>query len=226
MSSSPPWPAWRPAHSSNSATSTACAPEHRYAAWQDLVAHGELDVVSIATPTALHAPIAICCARRRPARPLGEADGREQRGRPNDGGGGPPQRPRARRLVQPPPPRRRAGAEEDHRRRVARPHLLREGGLAATRGDPRARQLVHPGGDRRGWTADGHRRAHARHGLAPARRTDGHSGHRGDLRRIRAAGQGRLAVRFHRQDRGRGVGVRRGGPVHGVPPAGRRAARS
>lgn len=34
------------------------AEDQRYANWQDLVASGELDVVSIATPTTLHAPIA------------------------------------------------------------------------------------------------------------------------------------------------------------------------
>ncbi len=35
------------------------APEHRYPDWQHLVDHGELDVVSVATPTTLHAPIAV-----------------------------------------------------------------------------------------------------------------------------------------------------------------------
>ncbi len=35
------------------------APEHRYHDWQHLVDHGELDVVSVATPTTLHAPIAV-----------------------------------------------------------------------------------------------------------------------------------------------------------------------
>ncbi len=35
------------------------APEHRYAQWQDLLAAGVLDVVSVATPTTLHAPIAV-----------------------------------------------------------------------------------------------------------------------------------------------------------------------
>ena len=35
------------------------AAEQRYADWQDLVDHGDLDVVSIATPTTLHAPIAV-----------------------------------------------------------------------------------------------------------------------------------------------------------------------
>jgi predicted dehydrogenase len=35
------------------------APEHRYANWQDLLSSADLDVVSIATPTTLHAPIAI-----------------------------------------------------------------------------------------------------------------------------------------------------------------------
>ncbi len=33
--------------------------EHRYASWQDLVASAELDVVSIATPTTLHRPMAV-----------------------------------------------------------------------------------------------------------------------------------------------------------------------
>ncbi len=33
--------------------------DHRFPAWQDLVSSGELDVVSIATPTTLHAPIAV-----------------------------------------------------------------------------------------------------------------------------------------------------------------------
>jgi predicted dehydrogenase len=35
------------------------APELRFADWQQLVEHGDLDVVSIATPTTLHAPIAV-----------------------------------------------------------------------------------------------------------------------------------------------------------------------
>jgi predicted dehydrogenase len=33
--------------------------EHRYPNWQDLVDHGELDLLSIAAPTTLHAPIAV-----------------------------------------------------------------------------------------------------------------------------------------------------------------------
>jgi predicted dehydrogenase len=33
--------------------------EHRYAAWQDLIDHGQVDLLSIAAPTALHAPIAV-----------------------------------------------------------------------------------------------------------------------------------------------------------------------
>ena len=35
------------------------ADDHRFADWKDLVARGDLDVVSIATPTTLHAPIAV-----------------------------------------------------------------------------------------------------------------------------------------------------------------------
>ncbi len=35
------------------------AEEHRYRDWQQLVDHGQLDVVSIATPTTLHAPVAV-----------------------------------------------------------------------------------------------------------------------------------------------------------------------
>ena len=33
--------------------------EHRYTDWQDLVDHGRLDLLSIAAPTTLHAPIAV-----------------------------------------------------------------------------------------------------------------------------------------------------------------------
>ena len=33
--------------------------EHRYSDWRDLIDHGHLDLVSIATPTTLHAPIAV-----------------------------------------------------------------------------------------------------------------------------------------------------------------------
>jgi predicted dehydrogenase len=33
--------------------------EHRYPDWRDLVDHGQLDLVSIATPTTLHAPISV-----------------------------------------------------------------------------------------------------------------------------------------------------------------------
>ena len=35
------------------------APEHRFSDWKDLVASGAVDVLSIATPTTLHAPIAV-----------------------------------------------------------------------------------------------------------------------------------------------------------------------
>ena len=35
------------------------APERRYADWSDLIADGELDVVSVAVPTTLHRPVAI-----------------------------------------------------------------------------------------------------------------------------------------------------------------------
>lgn len=35
------------------------APEHRYAGWQDMIANAGLDVVSIATPTTLHRPMAV-----------------------------------------------------------------------------------------------------------------------------------------------------------------------
>ncbi len=72
----------------------------------------------------------------------------------------------------------------------ARPHLLREGRLAAARGHPGPRQLVHPSGHVRRRAADGHRRAHAGHGAAPARRAGGDRGHRGDVRGVRAPGQG------------------------------------
>lgn len=33
--------------------------DHRYPAWRDLIDHGQLDLVSVATPTTLHAPIAV-----------------------------------------------------------------------------------------------------------------------------------------------------------------------
>jgi predicted dehydrogenase len=33
--------------------------QHRYAAWRDLIDHGQLDLLSIAAPTTLHAPIAV-----------------------------------------------------------------------------------------------------------------------------------------------------------------------
>jgi predicted dehydrogenase len=35
------------------------ATDQRHGDWQDLIAHGQLDVISIATPTTLHAPIAV-----------------------------------------------------------------------------------------------------------------------------------------------------------------------
>ncbi len=35
------------------------APEHRYADWQDMIAGAELDLLSIATPTTLHRPMAV-----------------------------------------------------------------------------------------------------------------------------------------------------------------------
>jgi predicted dehydrogenase len=38
--------------------------EHRYANWQDLIADADLDVVSVATPTTLHAPIAVTALDR------------------------------------------------------------------------------------------------------------------------------------------------------------------
>ena len=95
------WPAW---------SRTRCRarrPVRRRAGaavrhWQDLVAHGELDVVSVAAPTTLHRPIGGRRAGRRHPRAVGEADGRERDGRADDGGGRGTQRPGARRLVQPP----------------------------------------------------------------------------------------------------------------------------
>ena len=67
--------------------------EHRYASWQELVASAELDVVSIATPTTLHAPIAVAALdaglhvlsekpiaeNARPAREMVEAARRNDR---------------------------------------------------------------------------------------------------------------------------------------------------
>ena len=66
----------------------------------------ELDVLSIATPTTLHAPDRGRRAGRRAARAVGEADGRERRRRASAMvEAARAQRPGARRVVQPPPPR-------------------------------------------------------------------------------------------------------------------------
>ena len=35
------------------------APEQRFNDWQDLVAHGRLDVISVAVPTTLHRPVVV-----------------------------------------------------------------------------------------------------------------------------------------------------------------------
>ena len=59
MSILSPWPEWRPTGCSDSATNTALPQQQRYPNWHDLLDHGTLDVFSIATPTTLHAPIAI-----------------------------------------------------------------------------------------------------------------------------------------------------------------------
>ena len=53
------WPGWRPTRWPSWGSSTAIAPERRFADWQDLLGHGELDVLSIAAPTTLHRPIVI-----------------------------------------------------------------------------------------------------------------------------------------------------------------------
>ena len=44
------------------------AEDHRYSDWKDLVASGDLDVLSIATPTTLHAPIAVAALDAHVAR--------------------------------------------------------------------------------------------------------------------------------------------------------------
>ena len=186
------WPGWRPTSSAALGDEYGIAEDYRFADWQDLVAHGGARRRQHRHPDHPARPDRDRGAGRRSARAVGEADGRERGEGPHHGGGGPAQRPGARHLLQPPPPRRRPGAEEDHRRRPARSHLLRQGRLAAPRGHPGPRQLVHPRRHRRRRAADGHRRAHARHGAAPARRAGGDGRHRGHVRRVRAARQGRL----------------------------------
>ena len=69
-------------------------------------------------------------------------------------------------------------------------------------GIPDTGQLVHPAGHGRRRPADGHRRAHARHGAARARRAGGADGHGGHVRRVRPPGPRRARRREGAQDRG------------------------
>ena len=104
-----------------SATSTASPPSTGSPTGRSWSAADCVDVVSVATPTTLHAPIAVAALDAGLHVLSREADGRERRRSAQaDGRRRPPQRPGAGRLVQPPPSRRRPGAEEDHRRRRAR----------------------------------------------------------------------------------------------------------
>ena len=61
--------------------------EHRYPDWRDLIDHEQLDLLSIAAPTTLHAPDSGGSPQCRHARALGKANGRERRHRPAHGGG-------------------------------------------------------------------------------------------------------------------------------------------
>ena len=64
------------------------APDRLFTDWADLVGHGELDVVSIATPTTLHHPVVVAALDAGLHVLVGEADGRERGEGPGDGGGG------------------------------------------------------------------------------------------------------------------------------------------
>ena len=71
-SRSSPSPGW----SSTSARSSrrATAVSHAVDGWEDLLDLDDLDAVSVAVPTFLHAPIALAALERGPARARGEAD--------------------------------------------------------------------------------------------------------------------------------------------------------
>ena len=62
-------------------TSSGSRPSSASTTGRTWSASAELDVLSIATPTTLHAPIAIAALDAGRARAVGEADGRERRGR-------------------------------------------------------------------------------------------------------------------------------------------------
>ena len=198
------------------------APEHRYHDWQHLVDHGELDVVSVATPTTLHAPIAVA-ALDAGLHVLSEKPIAENA-------------PTAERMVEAAERNDRVlDVSFNHRRRgevqvlkkiiddgVLGPIYYAKAGWLRREGIPGLGSWFTRRSTVRRRTADGHRRAHARHGAARDRRAEGDRGHRGDVRRVRAARSGQLGGVDHAQDRRPGGGVRRRGPVDGVPPAGRR----
>ena len=145
------------------------AAEHRFADWKDLVAAGCVDVLSIATPTTLHAPIAVaaldagstCCREKPMAENAEVGQTMVDAARRNA------------RVLEVSFNHRRRGDVQALKKLIdagrAGRHLLRQGRLAAARGHPGDGQLVHPAGHVRRRPADGHRRAHARHGPAPAR---------------------------------------------------------
>ena len=150
-------------------TSTASRAEHRFADWKDLVAAGCVDVLSIATPTTLHGPIAVAAldagihvlsekpmaenaevgqtmvdAARRSSRVLEVSFNHRRRGDVQA----------LKKIID-------AGVLGDIY--YAKAGWLRREGIPGM-GSWFTRQA-----EVRGWPADGHRCAHARHGAAPAR---------------------------------------------------------
>ena len=163
--------AWRTTRARSSARRYGVTRLHRD--WKDLVAEGDLDVVSVAVPTFLHAPIAIgaleagihVLSEKPIARSATEAQAMVDAARA------------AGRVLEIAFNHRRRGDIEALKAAIDagtdRPPVPRPRDLAAPRGHPGARQLVHEPRDGRRRPADRHRRARARLRAAPVRRAAG-----------------------------------------------------
>ena len=113
-----------------------------YRDWKELVAEGDLDVISVAVPTFLHAPIAVgaldagihVLSEKPIARTAREAESMVDAATGRQGSRG---------RLQSSAPRRHPGTQGGDRLRPDRPAVPRARRLAPPRRHPRARQLVH-----------------------------------------------------------------------------------